>query len=249
MRGTTDENEKPIEERLPSGETRKELGGKTARPPELNGQRSALEIQRSHLALVPLPIPLSGTGYADQGLTLLALPGSSKNSTRVALTGIPTTTRNCVSTGKSSVTFTRMRAPYVNPDGFIFAIYRKGVFSTIGKWLGMQDVCVGYPEFDEAFIIKGNDEWKLRRFFSNQKIRQLISAQPDIRFFVDNRHGRFWSKSLPKGVDELYFEVVGVIKDVDRLKLLYELFSETLDELCRMGSAYEDDPQVAKRTN
>ena len=108
----------------------------------------------------------------------------------------------------------------------------------------MQDVCVGYSEFDEAFIIKGNNEWKLRQLFSNAKIRQLISAQPDIRFFVNNRHGGVWGKSLPKGVDELYFEVVGAIKEVDRLKLLYELFSETLDELCRMGSAYEDDPQV-----
>ncbi len=150
-----------------------------------------------------------------------------------------------VSTGKSSITFTRMRAPYVNPDGFIFAIYRKGVFSTIGKWLGMQDVCVGQPEFDEAFIIKGNDEWKLRRLFSNERLRQLISAQPDIRFYVNNRHGGVWGgKPFPEGVDELRFEVVGVIKDVHRLKLLYELFAETLDELCRMGSAYEEAPQV-----
>ena len=63
-----------------------------------------------------------------------------------------------VSTGNSAATFTRMRAPYVNPDGFTFAICREGVFSTIGKWMGMQDVSVGYPEFDEAFIIKGNDD-------------------------------------------------------------------------------------------
>jgi hypothetical protein len=38
--------------------------------------------------------------------------------------------------------------------------------------------------------------------------------------------------------------VVGVIKDVDRLKRLYDLFSETLDELCRMGSANEKNPGV-----
>jgi hypothetical protein len=149
-----------------------------------------------------------------------------------------------VSTGKSSITYTRMRAPYVNPDGFTFAIYRKGVFSAVGKWLGMQDVSVGYSEFDEAFIIKGNNEWKLRRLFSNPKIRELISAQPEIRFSVNNLHGGIWGKRFPEGVDQLYFQVVGVIKDIDRLKLLYELFSETLDELCRMGSAYENDPEV-----
>jgi len=149
-----------------------------------------------------------------------------------------------VSTGKSSITYTRMRAPYVNPDRFTFSIYREGVFGTIGKWLGMQDVNVGYPEFDEAFIIKGNDEQKLRQLFSNRKIRELISGQPAIAFSVKDNDGGFWGRSFPPGVDELYFQVVGVIKDVERLRLLYELFSETLDELCRMGSAYENAPGV-----
>jgi hypothetical protein len=46
------------------------------------------------------------------------------------------------------------------------------------------------------------------------------------------------------GVDELHFTVVGVIKDIARLKLLYELFAETLNELCRIGSAYETPPEV-----
>jgi hypothetical protein len=49
---------------------------------------------------------------------------------------------------------------------------------------------------------------------------------------------------FPAGVDELKFQVAGVIKDLDRLKLLYELFAETLDELCRMGSALDKTPPV-----
>jgi hypothetical protein len=150
-----------------------------------------------------------------------------------------------VSTGKSSITYTRMRAPYVNPDGFQFNIYRRGIFSNIGKKLGMQDVTVGDPQFDEDFIIKGNDEAKLRRLFADEKIRELIDAQPDINFSVRDDEEKFWGgRNFPPGVDELYFQVTGVIKDVDRLKLLYDLFSETLDELCRMGSAYENNPGV-----
>jgi len=31
---------------------------------------------------------------------------------------------------------------------------------------------------------------------------------------------------------------------VDRLKQLFDLFAETLDELCRLGSAYEKNPGV-----
>lgn len=150
-----------------------------------------------------------------------------------------------VSTGKSSITYTRIRAPYVNPDSFHFNIYRKGIFSDLGKWLGMQDVTVGYPQFDEDFIIKGNDESKLRRLFSNAKIRELIEDQPEIQFSVHDAESGFWSaQNWPPGVNELYFQIVGVIKDVDRLKLLYDLFSETLDELVRMGSASQTDPRV-----
>jgi len=150
-----------------------------------------------------------------------------------------------VSTGKSSVPYTRMRAPYVNPDGFQFNIYRQGIFSNLGKRLGMQDVTVGFPQFDEDFIIKGNEEAKLRRLFASARIRELISAQPDIHFCVRDDEEKFWGgRNFPPGVDELYFQVPGIIKDVDQLKQLFDLFSETLDELCRMGSAYEKSPGV-----
>jgi len=81
-----------------------------------------------------------------------------------------------VSTGKSTIIFTRMRAPYVNPDGFQFTIYRRGLFSDIGKWMGMQDVNVGVQQFDEDFVIKGNDEAKLRGIFADARFRDLISA-------------------------------------------------------------------------
>jgi hypothetical protein len=148
-----------------------------------------------------------------------------------------------VHTGKVVIVFTRMRAPYVNPDGFRFRVYRRGVFSDIGKAFGMQDVEVGQPGFDEDFVIKGTDEGRLRQLFANPKIRELIEAQKDIDFSVKDDEGWFGA-TFPEGVDELVFQVGGIIKDIDRLKLLYELFAETLDELCRMGSAYKRDPEV-----
>jgi hypothetical protein len=74
-------------------------------------------------------------------------------------------------------------------------------------------------------------------------MRALIAAQPDINFSVKDDEGWF-GPHFPEGVDELQFTVVGVIKDVERLKLLFELFSETLDQLCRIGSAYDQPPDV-----
>ena len=147
------------------------------------------------------------------------------------------------SSGKTSTIYTRIRAPYVNKDGFKFKIYKSGWFSDIGKTLGMQDVEIGYPEFDEKFIIKGNDESKLIELFSSDKIRELINVLDNIYLEVKEDEGWFGT-DFPDGVDELYFQTMGVIKDIERLKSLYMLFSLILNKLCLIGSAYEHDPEV-----
>src|SRR5207244_911238 len=80
--------------------------------------------------------------------------------------------------------YTRFRAPYVNPDGFRFGIYRKHLFTPLAKWLGQQDIEIGHPEFDEPFVIQGNDEKRVRALFANESIRRLVAAQPDVSFLV-----------------------------------------------------------------
>ena len=147
-----------------------------------------------------------------------------------------------VSTGKVTVVYTRMRAPYINPDGFRFTIYRHGLFSGIGRLFGMQDVDIGDEPFDREFIIKGTDEAKLRALFGSPRIRELVRQQPEIRLTVRDADRNWFGPKYPDDVDELVFEVAGVIKDVERLKRLYDLFAEVLDQLTRMGSAYERAP-------
>jgi hypothetical protein len=150
-----------------------------------------------------------------------------------------------VSTGHSHVTFTRMRAPFVSRDGFRFRIYRKGVFSGLGKILGMQDIEVGHSaQFDDEFVIQGNDESKVRALFADPEIRRLIEAQPRIRLEIRDDEGLFRTR-FPEGVDELLFHVRGVIKDVERLKGMFDLFAAVLEELNRLGSAAEADPRVS----
>lgn len=140
-------------------------------------------------------------------------------------------------------TFTRMRAPYVNQDGFRFDIFLDNFFSGIGKDLGGQDIQIGDSYFDDRFIIKGNSEQKVRDFLANPRLRRLIEAQPNIRFEVRDDEGWFGA-TFPDGVDELRFSCGDDIRDIDRLKDLYELFAVALDQLCHIDSAYEDDPHV-----
>ena len=146
-----------------------------------------------------------------------------------------------VSTGHSHHHFTRFRAPYVNPDGFRFRIYRKHFFTPLAKLLGIQDIEIGQSEFDHAFVIQGNDEERVRALFADESIRHLVAAQPDVSFMVRGDRGWF-SRIHPEGVDELYFQAHGIIKDLPRLKELFALFGLVLDRLCELGSAYESSP-------
>ena len=145
--------------------------------------------------------------------------------------------------GKSATTYTRLRAPYVNADRFQFKIYRKGIFSGMAKFFGEQDIEIGDPAFDDAFIIQGNDSRHVRTFFQNPRIRQLLEHQPLVYLTVKDDEGWF-GPEFPKGVDELCFTAPVVIKDVNQLKELFELFAETLNHLCHIGSAYENDPNI-----
>ena len=67
---------------------------------------------------------------------------------------------------KSSTTYTRVRAQYVMPFGPRFRVYREGVFASIGKALGFQDVVLGgHAEFDRAFIVKTDSPEATARSF------------------------------------------------------------------------------------
>jgi hypothetical protein len=148
-----------------------------------------------------------------------------------------------VSDGKVSTTYTRIRAPFENLGNMYFKIYRKGVFSNLGKLLGMQDINVGYSDFDEDFIIKGNNELKIMQLFSNEKIRKLIKHQKSINLEIKDDEGTFGSH-FPSNADELYCTVNGEIKDIEQLKELYELFAEVLKELCILDIASNEHVEV-----
>jgi len=139
-------------------------------------------------------------------------------------------------TDEENSIYTQMRAPFKNKDGFRFTIFRKTFLSDLGKKLGMQDIEIGEPEFDDAFIIQGNDVTKLRALFGNPTIRRLIEQQPDVHLTVRDDEG-WLGGPLPKGVHELCFRVPGEIDDVDWFLSYHDLLVEILDHLGQTGSA------------
>ena len=147
---------------------------------------------------------------------------------------------------KSSTTYTRMRAPFVNKDGLYFKMYREGVFSSVGKFFGMQDLEIGDPFFDQQFVIKGNHTDQMIRLLSDERLRSLMQEQSQITLEIRDDEGWFGA-SFPEGVDELYFSRVGVMRNIDELKALFELFCCVLERLVQIDSAYENDPNVVLR--
>jgi hypothetical protein len=130
----------------------------------------------------------------------------------------------------SSWICTRITAPFVNEDGFWFTIYRR---RALRKLSNKEDIEAGYPELDRNFIIKSNSVHKVRALLANPKIRELIQAQP----YID-------LKSSGRRHDVLHFQESNLIDDVQRLKSLFELFGEALNQLCHIGSASEEAPNV-----
>jgi hypothetical protein len=143
-----------------------------------------------------------------------------------------------ISTGKSSATFTRLRAPYVNPAGFRFNVYDSAVFGWLRQTFGVEDIVVGDAAFDQRFVVQSTSPAEVTRLLSNPQVRAALEAQPDIHLQVKD-DDRWFRAHFPQGVDELYFQTYGVVKDLPRLEGLFELFALVLDELCRMGSAYD----------
>lgn len=135
-----------------------------------------------------------------------------------------------------AIPYTRLRAPFPNSGGFRFTIHRASIFSSLGKLLGMQDIEVGYPEFDNDFVIKSNDEEKVKTLCRSDRLRDLVTAQPSFQLTIEDDDGWFGAR-YPADIDVLVFNVAESIRDVERLKGLYDVFGETLHRLSEMGVA------------
>lgn len=138
---------------------------------------------------------------------------------------------------------TRLRAPYANPDGFRFTLYQSGFFSGLGRALGMQDVEIGDPAFDDAFVVKGNDESKVVALLADPALREMLASLPRMRLEVKNP-GSWFGPSYPPNTDLLCFETHGVVTDLDQLKRFFAVFSALLRRLCAIGAAQKYDPGV-----
>jgi hypothetical protein len=137
--------------------------------------------------------------------------------------------------GKHSTFLTRVIVPITLRDNFKFEIYKEGFIRKIEKLFGAQDIEIGYPEFDKSFIIKSNNELKIKTLLGNKEIRKLIGSLKDVNIQILNYQG-IWEKELPENEFELSYFIDGIIGDLATLHLLLELFKLMLDELHQINA-------------
>jgi hypothetical protein len=137
--------------------------------------------------------------------------------------------------GKYSSKMTRVVAPIVLKDNFKFEIYNEGFIRKIEKLFGAQDIQIGYSDFDKAFTVKSNNEFKTKTLLRNKEIRSLIESQKITNIQICSTKG-IWEEELPRGEYELSYFADGEIDDLEVLRLLLQLFKLMLDELFQMDS-------------
>lgn len=63
-----------------------------------------------------------------------------------------------------------------------FKLGAEGFFSKIGKTFGMQDIQTGDPEFDQAFVVKSNDETFIHSAFLPEIRAQFLAIGQQFKF-------------------------------------------------------------------
>lgn len=125
---------------------------------------------------------------------------------------------------------TRIYAPLSAKETFCFKIYPSNFVERFVNFFGAQDVNIGDEFFDKKFIVKTNDVKKVRLFLSNSKIRELIWKVVPNGLFSPTFQAD-WKKGE---TDYISVNEPGVINDVERLELIFQLIVESFEQLASL---------------
>lgn len=114
--------------------------------------------------------------------------------------------------------FTSLKAPITSESDFRFALHHKGLIDTVGKFFGMEDVVIGYPEFDETLIVKTSDRERTHRIFSDVNVREIFQSLNSFTLHLTHHYQeQFLELTIEEG-----------ITDAEVLRNLYDAFCKVL---------------------
>jgi hypothetical protein len=113
--------------------------------------------------------------------------------------------------------FTSFATKITNSTGFKFALHHEDFLDEVGKLFGMQDVVIGYPEFDKKVVVKTNDEKQVKAFFADDRLRMPWQS---LRSFNLHTSGHTDEEA---GI-QLKLDIEDAVTNVEELRSLYNAF-------------------------
>lgn len=110
---------------------------------------------------------------------------------------------------------------------FRFAIHHQNFTDEIGKFFGMEDVQIGFSEFDEQLIVKTNDKQRVREIFSDVEVRKVFETLTAFTFGIthhkagNEKNAPFLELQIERGITnpaklrEIYHAFFSVLVVVD----------------------------------
>lgn len=103
--------------------------------------------------------------------------------------------------GYELTTFTSV----VHDTPFRFAIHPQNFLYEIGKLFGIQDVTIGYEDFDKKVIVKTNDEEEVKSLFADSQVRELyqnLEAEYVLSLTENEKYEVILELEIQKGVTD-----------------------------------------------
>ena len=113
---------------------------------------------------------------------------------------------------------TTISSPSINEDVFRFALHHEEFVDEVGKFFGMQDQEIGYPEFDQKVVVKSNDLEKVKSIFSDVTVRTVIQSIDVFRLYIEEDGDK----------RNLVLQIEEAITDHVRLREIYSAFYKIL---------------------
>lgn len=117
-------------------------------------------------------------------------------------------------TGSRVMFFTRVIAKFESLDNFKFEIYQTDFLRSIEKLFRAQDITIGVRDFDNRFILKANNEFKIKRLLQNSEIRNLLLSLRNVNIEISDKKG-IWGHQLPDKEFELSYYTESDIQDTE----------------------------------
>lgn len=134
---------------------------------------------------------------------------------------------------------TRMTANYLTTDNFGFWVTPPSYMDELKSFFGAEnnrDIKIGEAELNRKYVFYGSDVEKTRRLFENTNLRRMLVWLDNVSYGISGYDGKL-SKTYGSKSVQLSYHHPHLIYDIRRLRVLFELFGETLIQLKRIGSA------------